>query len=446
MKKLILILLFLVLAGYADATVPNATPLFNQYSCNSSTTQFPYAFPITAASDMTVYITDNMGNITQQSATFSVDTTNVWVNYPLVGSPCPTGYTITLVPSTPQTQTTTYGNRTPFTATAVGASFDKLTLIAQQLQGQVNRALLLPVSQSGQTFPSPNAGYLIGWNGAGQLANINNPAAVAQWILTGANISYTLGNVSTTGTMTATGGFIGALTGNVTGNVVGNLTGNVTGNASGTAATVTTAAQPAITSVGTLTGLISSGNVGIGSANPGVSLDVVGGARSTVGFNGPYMKFSNTQTSGTGGGTATSGSWLVAPINTKDSDTQSIASLCTGNGAPVATCTAANQFVLPAGTYQIEGIQKYYETSNSQARLYNVTGSAILVNGTNTVVNNADANEEGVSEIFGQFTLSGLTAISLQYQVAATKASNGLGAANSYGSEVYAIVSLNKVS
>jgi hypothetical protein len=33
------------------------------------------------------------------------------------------------------------------------------------------------------------------------------------------------------------------------------LTGNVTGNASGTAATVTTAAQPAITSVGTLTTL-----------------------------------------------------------------------------------------------------------------------------------------------------------------------------------------------
>ena len=37
--------------------------------------------------------------------------------------------------------------------------------------------------------------------------------------------------------------------------VVGNLTGNVTGNTSGTAATVTTAAQPAITSVGTLTTL-----------------------------------------------------------------------------------------------------------------------------------------------------------------------------------------------
>ena len=53
-----------------------------------------------------------------------------------------------------------------------------------------------------------------------------------------------------TGKITATG-FVGTLTGNVTGDV----TGNVTGNTSGTAATVTTAAQSSITSLGTLTTL-----------------------------------------------------------------------------------------------------------------------------------------------------------------------------------------------
>jgi hypothetical protein len=60
-------------------------------------------------------------------------------------------------------------------------------------------------------------------------------------------------NVSATGH--ATGTLVANLEGNVTGNVVGNLTGNVTGNASGTAATVTGAAQTAITSLGTLTAL-----------------------------------------------------------------------------------------------------------------------------------------------------------------------------------------------
>ena len=43
--------------------------------------------------------------------------------------------------------------------------------------------------------------------------------------------------------------------GTITGTFVGGITGNVTGNASGTAATVTTAAQSSITSLGTLTTL-----------------------------------------------------------------------------------------------------------------------------------------------------------------------------------------------
>ena len=49
------------------------------------------------------------------------------------------------------------------------------------------------------------------------------------------------------------------------GGIIGDLTGNVTGNASGTALTVTQAAQTAITSVGTLTGLTVSGDINFDS-------------------------------------------------------------------------------------------------------------------------------------------------------------------------------------
>ena len=60
----------------------------------------------------------------------------------------------------------------------------------------------------------------------------------------------------------------------VDGNIYGAVIGSLTGNASGTAATVTTAAQPAITSVGTLSALNISGNIGIGTSVPGKQLAV----------------------------------------------------------------------------------------------------------------------------------------------------------------------------
>lgn len=66
---------------------------------------------------------------------------------------------------------------------------------------------------------------------------------------TDAGITYNAG----TGTLTATA-------------LAGPLTGNVTGNASGTALTVTQAAQAAITSTGTLTGVTVSGTGTIGVA------------------------------------------------------------------------------------------------------------------------------------------------------------------------------------
>ena len=71
---------------------------------------------------------------------------------------------------------------------------------------------------------------------------------------------FTLG--TTTSTNTATGNISVS-----TGTLAANIVGNVTGNASGTAATVTGAAQTAITSVGTLTGLTVNGGLSLTGNN-----------------------------------------------------------------------------------------------------------------------------------------------------------------------------------
>ena len=69
------------------------------------------------------------------------------------------------------------------------------------------------------------------------------------------------------------------ITGTLTGNVTGDLTGDVTGNVSGTAATVTGAAQSNITSVGTLTGLTTSGTINL-SQTSGTAITTSGGLSS----------------------------------------------------------------------------------------------------------------------------------------------------------------------
>ena len=93
--------------------------------------------------------------------------------------------------------------------------------------------------------------------------------------------SASAGSLNVTGIVTASG-FSGNITGNVLGNVTGNLTGNV--NASGVS---TFTNGPVFIGTGTSTGTASqplqvtggtyvSGNLGIGSTNPGAKLHLIG--------------------------------------------------------------------------------------------------------------------------------------------------------------------------
>jgi len=114
---------------------------------------------------------------------------------------------------------------------------------------------------------SPTGGYVL-------KANASTPTTL-EWAADSATDStkMPLAGGTFTGDVTFTGdssnglwdksqsAFVADLIGGVTGNVVG----NVTGNASGSAATVTGAAQSAITSLGTLTGLTSTGNIDLDS-------------------------------------------------------------------------------------------------------------------------------------------------------------------------------------
>ena len=108
---------------------------------------------------------------------------------------------------------------------------------------------------------SPTGGYVL-------KANASTPTTL-EWAADSATdaTKMPLAGGTFTGDVTFTGDSSDGLWDKSASAFVANLTGNVTGNVSGSAATVTGAAQSAITSLGTLTGLTSTGNIDIAADN-----------------------------------------------------------------------------------------------------------------------------------------------------------------------------------
>jgi len=119
--------------------------------------------------------------------------------------------------------------------------------------------------------------------------------------LVNASANFTFNNVTATGNLSSLNANLGNLAqanyfsgsgANLTNLPAGNISGQV-GNAL-ISGTVYTASQPNITSVGTLTGLTSTGTINLTGAS-NVALGPVGNVRITGGSNGQYL-----QTDGSG--------------------------------------------------------------------------------------------------------------------------------------------------
>lgn len=145
----------------------------------------------------------------------------------------------------------------------------------------------------------------------------------------------------------------------------------------------------------------------------------------------PYIKVSETEISGTNGGTAIIGTWTNRILNTLDSDTGNISSL------------SGNQITLPAGTYLIHATSPFGTVKNFQIRLYNATATTNLLLG-NSCYNNVGAITFG--QVVGMFILTTSSALAIQYNANQNNAATDLGQAVNAGTEVYTVAEFTKVA
>jgi hypothetical protein len=139
------------------------------------------------------------------------------------------------------------------------------------------------------------------------------------------------------------------------------------------------------------------------------------------------------KTSGTDGGTFTNGADQTRTLNTEVSDPDGIVSL------------SGNQFTLGAGTYILQWRAPAFRVNPHQSMLYSVTGSAVVQRGSSEFTDDGNSNATNNSSGTALVTTGGSTTYEIRHRCQTTRATDGFGRANTFGTQVYTRVLIIKI-
>ena len=174
---------------------------------NGSITEFSYTYRMDNDDDMVVYLDE-----TEQTSGYSVNRNPDDIGGSVVFDTAPAnGVNVTLVRELEYTQETDYVPYDSFPAESHEDALDKLTMLVQQNDEKISRALLAPPYDDGSTdysLPAPEAGKVIGWsadetkmvnylsaqNSVGAAQNVERQLATSgQTVFTITGFTYTAG-------------------------------------------------------------------------------------------------------------------------------------------------------------------------------------------------------------------------------------------------------------
>jgi len=151
-----------------------------------------------------------------------------------------------------------------------------------------------------------------------------------------------------------------------------------------------------------------------------------------------YILMENQQSSGVGGGTATSGSWFAITLNTEVYDD--------GNHCVLAS----DKFTLQDGDYRLEARATIYNVGFAQTKLVrdpDGSPSDVKLGSSCHAPDQTGVDVSPSTFLDAEFTVSGGSEeFEVQMRVDTTQASNGQGIGSSFGTEVYHQVKLWKVN
>ena len=287
-------------SGYTGNVVGNVSGSSGSCTGNS----------VTATTATTVTITDNESTNENNCIVFAAGADQDGGNLGLESDG-----TLTYNPSTGKITATGFigdltGDVSGTAATVTGAAQTAITSLGTLTALTVDDIAIngKVLTMTGDT--DDTAVFTAGTNGTLSIVTTDTAAAAANITITADGTAELAGTTVTlnsgggitldadNGTITFADG--GSSLGTITSSgYTGNVVGDVTGNVSGTAATVTGAAQTAITSVGTLTGLTISGNLDMGDGEITNCSKIAVNDGDTIRFNGASGDAYIYNTSGT---------------------------------------------------------------------------------------------------------------------------------------------------